>query len=639
MKRVAEPQVSPDAKWIVYTVTSYDLDKNKGNTDLWLVPLAGGESQCLLNSPDFEGSPRWSPDSTRIAFLCDTPGITQIFTFTLATRQVEQITKSATDIEEFCWAPDGKSFLFVSMVYPGKTPTETAALDKEKQSSPVKARVIDRLLYRHWNRWTNGKFKHVFIMPATGGQERDLTPGEYDTPPISLGGNQDYVLSPDGGVLYFVRNADPMVAISVNNDIFSVNVQTGELQHLTTRKGNDFNPILSPDGRYLAYLSMEREGFEADKVDLMLLDLKTKKTVNLTESLDRDVENPQFSPDGFIYFTAINHYRSTIFRVKIDGAVVEKLVDENRNTSLSIASNGRLVFLRQAANLPAEIFTAREDGKDVKQITFMNASLLAQLEMNPVEDFWFESFDGWRVQGILVKPPHFQSEKKYPGLLLIHGGPQGEWSDEFHYRWNLALFAAKGYVVLGINPRGSKGYGQKFCDAVSGDWGGAPYQDLMAGVDAAIQKYPFLDANKIGAAGASYGGYMINWIAGHTTRFQCLITHAGLFEMISKYGSTEELWFPEWEFRGTPYQNPELYHRFSPSRFASNFKTPTLVTHGEQDFRVPIGQALQMFTALQRQGIPSRLLYFPDEGHFIAKPQNAKLWWNEVHGWLAKWLK
>jgi dipeptidyl aminopeptidase/acylaminoacyl peptidase len=256
-----------------------------------------------------------------------------------------------------------------------------------------------------------------------------------------------------------------------------------------------------------------------------------------------------------------------------------------------------------------------------------------------LEDFWFESFDGWRVQGILVKPPQFDPEKKYPVVFLIHGGPQGGWSDDFHYRWNLSLFASPGYVVIAINFRGSKGYGQKFCDAVSGDWGGGPYQDLMVGLDAAIQQHPFIDGSRVGAAGASYGGYMINWIAGKNNRFKCLISHAGVFDLLSKYGSTEELWFPEWEFRGNPYNNNEQYHRFSPSRIASRFQTPTMVIHGELDFRVPISQGFQMFTALQRQGVPSRFLYFPDEGHFISKPQNAKLWWSHVHEWLARWLK
>ncbi|NUM37100.1 MAG: S9 family peptidase [Candidatus Brocadiae bacterium] len=639
MKRIADPQVSPCGKFVVYTLTSYDMETNKGNSDLWLVPVTGGEPKQLTNTPSHESNPRWSPDGSKIAFLADANDLSQIFTLRLEDGKVEQATSCPVDVEEFVWSPDGKHFLFIASVYPEKTLEETAAINKAKQESKVKARVIDSLLYRHWNHWTDGKFRHAFLVSTTGGKAKDLTPGAYNTPPISLGGEQDYILSPDSQKLYFVRNTDPMVAISTNNDIFCADVNTGKIHAITTNRGNDHSPVPSPDGKYLAYLSMAREGFEADQTDLMLISLETGKVANLTEDFDRDAEYPVFAPNGYIYFLSNNHHYNSICRVKIEGGPVEKVIPDSYNNKLRVACDGSLIFIRQAVNLPYEVFCSDPMGSNVKQITFANKAVLDQLEMNPVEDFWFESFDGWRVHGLLVKPPQFNPEKKYPVVFLIHGGPQGGWSDDFHYRWNLSLFAAPGYVVIAINFRGSKGYGQKFCDAVSGDWGGGPYQDLMVGLDAALQKFSFLDGNRVGAAGASYGGYMVNWIAGKTNRFKCLISHAGVFDLVSKYGSTEELWFPEWEFRGTPYQNNEQYHRFSPSRNASRFETPTMVTHGELDFRVPITQGLQMFTALQRQGVPSRLLYFPDEGHFIAKPQNSRLWWTHVHEWFARWLK
>jgi len=478
-------------------------------------------------------------------------------------------------------------------------------------------------------------------MPAKGGEARDLTPGPYYAPPIALGGEKDYSYIAKTGTVLYTTNTDSMLATSTNNDIFAVSIHGGNPMRITINKGNDNSPVVSPDGKYLAYLSMARAGFEADELDLMLMDLDTMKVQNLTADFDRDVGQPLFNGE-YIYFNTSNHARNCIYRVKWTngGGPVEKIIGEHVNKSVQVTPDGKtLVFLRESVSLPTEIFTANSDGTDIRQITFTNQKLLADLKFQPAEDFWFQSFDGWRVHGLLVKPPFFDPEKKYPVVFLVHGGPQGDWSDEFHYRWNLSMFAAPGYVVLALNFRGSKGYGQKFCDAISGDWGGAPYQDLMTGLDAALEQYPFMDKDRLAAAGASYGGYMTNWIAGHTDRFDCLITHAGLFDIFSKYGATEELWFPEWEFRGTPYQNPELYERFSPSRYARNFKTPTLVSHGELDFRVPITQAFQMFTALQRQGVPSRLLYFPDEGHFVAKAQNARLWWTQIYGWMEKWLK
>jgi dipeptidyl aminopeptidase/acylaminoacyl peptidase len=642
IERVQNPRVSPDGKWIAYTVTTYFLATNKKNTDIFLVSVEGGEPRQVTTSPAYDGEPRWSPDGKKLAFISSRHGgETQIFTISMDGGEAQQASHVPTGVSQFEWSPDGQHFLIVTEVYPDMTPEETAKADEKKDKSPVKAKVIDRLLYRHWNRWTDGKYSHVFLMSVKGGPLKDLTPGPYDCPPISLGGKVDFTISPDGKTFYFVRNTDSMVAISTNNDIFSVPLAGGEIQRTAKGRGNDNSPVCSPDGRYLAYLSMEREGFEADQTELMLLDLKDGQVRNLTEDFDRDAGYPVFSPDGqYIYFEAENHGRNTIYRVKVSGGTVEKIVDEHSSHLSQITSDGKkLIFLRQAVALPFEIFSSNMDGSQVTQLTFTNKKLLDQIEMRLLEDFWFQNSEGWRVHGLLVRPPHFDPNQKYPAIFLIHGGPQGAWSDEFHYRWNLSLFASPGYVVIAINFRASKGYGQKFCDQVSKDWGGAPYRDLMEGLDAALQKYPFIDQDRIGAAGASYGGYMVNWIAGHTDRFKCLISHAGVFELFSKYGSTEELWFPEWEFKGTPYLNPELYDKFSPARYVKNFRTPTLVIHGEQDFRVPVTQGLQMFTALQRQRVPSRLIYFPDEGHFITKPQNAKLWWSEVHGWFKKWLK
>ena len=298
-----------------------------------------------------------------------------------------------------------------------------------------------------------------------------------------------------------------------------------------------------------------------------------------------------------------------------------------------------MVFLKQSLHSPAEVYSFNLKSQRLTQLTDLNRELLSKLKMNPAEEFWFEGAQQEKIHGLLVKPPFFDASRKYPLVMLIHGGPQGAWRDNFHYRWNAQMFASPGYIVAMINFHGSTGYGQAFTDSITGDWGGKPFQDIMLGLDYLLSRYDFIKKNRLGAAGASYGGYMINWIEGHSDRFDCLISHAGVFDLRSMHGSTEELWFPEWDFKGTPWTNKEMYEKWSPSYYVQNFKTPCLVVHGQNDFRVPVTQGFQLFTSLQRQKIPSKMLYFPDEDHFVRKPQNAELWWKTVHEWLAKYLK
>lgn len=645
MGRVSEPSLSPDGKWIAYSVTKYSMETNKSSSNIWLVSIDGKTTRQLTTSPKSDHSPCWSPDGSKLAFVSNRSGSSQIWVIPMNGGEANQLSTISTGASGPVWSPDGQYIAFTSEVYPDlKTDAENDARDKERDESLVKARVIDHLLYRHWNAWREDKRSHLFVMSAAGGDALDVTPGDYDTPPISLGGHQDVCFSPDSKEIAFVRNMDPMVAISTNNDIFTVPVTGGAPKQITISQAVDINPVYSPDGKYLAYLAMARPRFEADQTDIILMDRKTGERKNLTADFDRTVGELVFSPDGKnIYFTAEDYGRVKIYSVASEGSEVKTVLADRFNGGLQITADGKtLVFRQQAATLPYEICKISTKGKDFKQLTFANKTRLEQLAMQPIEDFSFKSFDGTEVHGLLVKPPFFEAGKKYPLMFLIHGGPQGAWSDDFHYRWNLEMFAAPGYVVAAVNPRGSKGYGQKFCDAVSQDWGGGPYKDLMAGLDFVLKNNDFVDASKIAAAGASYGGYMINWIATQTDRFNVLVSHAGVFDVRSKYGSTEELWFPEWEFGGTPYENPELYEKWSPSYFVQNFKkykTPTLVIIGANDFRVPEAQGFQMFTALQRNAVPSRLLYFPDEDHFIRKPQNAKLWWGTIYDWIAKWLE
>jgi len=662
MGRIGDLRLSPDGRWIAYTVTFYSMEENKGNTDIWLISTEGGQPRRLTTSPAYDGHPTWSPDSRKIAFISSRDGKSQIYVISLEGGEAQKMGDIPTEVTGVEWSADGTHLAFTTRVYPdAPTLQQTAARDAEKARSPVKARLIDRLLFRYWNHWLDEKRRHVFIMPIEADTLWDITPGDYDSPPIDLGSHRDYAFSPDGQEVAFVRNVDPVVALSTNNDIFLVPVTGGKPRNITaSNKANDNQPVYSPDGRYIAYRAMRRPGFESDQYDLWVYERATGKRRNLTPKFDRSVGEIVWSPDSrTIYFNAYNEGRCSIYAVSVEGMPVKgvptkgvpargqgtgvrQLVYEHFNTRLAISPDGQtLYFCQQAINRPYEIFAYDLSSGAIRQLTFTNQELLAELEMNPAEYFWFKSYDGTPVHGLLLKPPFFDPSRKYPLVYLIHGGPQGMWGDVFHYRWNAQMFASPGYVVAMVNFRGSRGYGQKFCDAVSKNWGGGPYRDLMAGLDYLLKTFDFIDEQKLAAAGASYGGFMINWIAGHTGRFKCLVSHAGVFDQMSMYGATEELWFPEWEFDGNPYERPRLYDRWSPSRYAKNFKkyrTPTLVIHGERDFRVPYTQGLQMFTALQRMGVPSKLLFFPDEDHFVTKPQNARLWWKTVLGWMDQWI-
>ena len=645
--RVTDPQVSPDGKTVAYVVTYYSKAQNTSNSDVYLISIDGGVPRQLTTSPEADYNPRWSPDGKSIAFISGRGGEEQIWTIPADGGEAIQLSRISTGASGVIWSPDGKYLAFASDVYPDCPDDDcNRKRNEERAASKVKARLITHLFYRFWNHWLDDQRSHVFIIPASSvparsGPAQDVTPGDYDCPPLDLGSDQDYVFSPDGKEICFVRNTDPVVATSTNNDLFVVPVAGGEIKRITENRANDNSPRYSPDGRYIAYRAMARPGYEADRYQLMLYDRHSGQVVSLTKDFDRSVGDIVWAPDGSrIYFTAEDQGYAAIFTVGIKGGEVRNLTGKSYNSNLRITPDGKtLMFARQAIHHPLDLWRMDADGKNERPITAVNAALLAQLEMNPAEEFWFEGAEDEKVHGFLLKPSQFDPQKKYPMVYLIHGGPQSMWADNFHYRWNAEMFAAPGYVVAMVNFHGSSGYGQEFTDAISGDWGGAPFEDLMKGCDYLLEKHSFIDDERVVAAGGSYGGYMVNWIAGHTDRFKCLVSHASLFNLVSFYGATEELWFPEWDFRGTPWTNPKMYAKWSPSSYVQNFKTPMLVIHSENDFRTPVTQGFELFTALQRMGVPSKLLYFPDEDHFVTKPQNAELWWRTVHEWLAQYLK
>jgi len=724
LKRVEEPMPSPDGKWVVFGVVDVDLEKNSKTPHIWIAPLVAppnasspsstSAAERQLISDQDSDRPRWAPDGKHFAFLSNKDGGSQVWiadfdTTTGTVTGSHKLTSIATEAGGELWSPDGKHILFTSDVYPECTGSPEAAADCNKKKldeaakSPVKAQIFTHLLYRHWNAYKEGKRSHIFVvsvrlddkpsgMDEVLLQPRDLTPGDYDSPVFSLGGQDNYAFSPDGKEICYTSNHDKMEAASTNNELWIVPVDEGpygdgatavspvQPKNITAdNPASDSTPLYSPDGKYIAYRAQKRPGYEADRFRLMLFDRKTGEKKNLTEEFDSWIGTFTWMPDSKgLYFNVESKGEAPIYQMNLNGAKPKQVI-RGFNDDLTATADGTvLLFTRMSLHRPNEILStsvmdfaskgapgmhggcvcagaAKQSGdakqsadsncscsdveRNVVQVTRLNDGVLSQVSLSPLETFWFPGSGGDKVQGFLVKPPNFDASKKYPVKFLIHGGPQGAWGDDWSFRWNPELFAANGYVVIMINFHGSTGYGQAFIDKINGDWGGAPFEDLMKGLDYAEKTYSFIDKDRECALGASYGGYAINWILGHTNRFKCLVSHDGMFNTDSAWGTTEELWFNEWEFKGTPYTNREMYRRWSPHEYATNFKTPTLVVHGQRDYRLDVSEGFQLFTTLQRLNIPSKMLYFPDEGHWVLKPQNSRLWYQTVNDWVDQWMK
>ncbi len=637
MKRLGSFALSPDGRTIAYDVKVPDIEKNAFKTDIWILDLETEKSLQLTQSEKSSSHPVWSPNGQAIYF--NHAG--QIWKQAIKSGDAQQVTNFAPGAGNIAINAEGTKLLFAADVDPNCETIDCMEKSfQADQEKTVKAKIVNTLFFRHWNRWLNGKRSHVFKADIDGKNIQDLTPGDYDSPPLDLGSSQDYVFSPDGREVAFVRNMDEIVAASTNNDVFTISLQNGKIKKISSSKGSDSNPVYSPDGKYLAWRSMARAGFESDRNRLMVLDRETGEVVDLTEGFSLSVDEMKWDASNkTIYFKVAEKGNHGIYKVSLERREIISVLKGHFLSGFDLLGANKLLVKKETASMPAELFSYNLKSKKMKQLTHLNDPLLAELDMPALEQFWFTGAKGDKIHGWLLKPPGFDPQKKYPTVQLIHGGPQGAWGDRFHFRWNYQMFTNAGYVVYAINFHGSKSYGQDFTDAVSKDWGGAPYQDLVMGTDYVLKEFPFIDANRLAAAGASYGGFMVNWINGHENPFKCFVSHDGVFDQVSMYGATEELWFAEWEMDGLYWDNPELYHKFSPSRLAKNFKTPTLIIHGELDYRVPYTQGLQMYTALKRQGVDAQLLFFPDEDHFVTKPHNARLWWETVHAWLAKYLK
>jgi dipeptidyl aminopeptidase/acylaminoacyl peptidase len=720
LKRVGDPQVSPDGRWVIFSVVDVSLEANTKTPHIWIVrlreePGEGGAAsfgpgeRILIRDQDAD-RPRWAPDGKRFAFLSNKDGGSQVwvadFNGTLgAVTGVSKLTSIATEAGGELWSPDGKNILFTSDIYPecdgSPIPEEECNAKRLKQAeqSKVKAQIFDHLLYRHWNSYKEGKRSHIFLVAAPSPREDsmtpgfeghttvvlpsteyyDLTPGDYDAPVFSLGGQDDYAFSPDGQEICYTSNHDKNPAASTNNDLWVVRID--KLKYLKIRyvqeisegtknitadnPASDSTPLYSPDGKYIAYRAQQRPGYESDRFRLMLYDRKTGEKKNLTEDFDGWVGTYTWWGPKWLFFVSEKDGSARVYYTELDfvkpGVVGTALKGYDDDLTIS-GDNKFLVYTRMSIDAPSEIYKSPmivvrtphcgETSGDICssqdpnfRLTHINDAILSPVAMSRLESFWFTGAHGDKVQGFLVKPPNFDPSKKYPVKFLIHGGPQGAWGDDWSYRWNPQLFASptastsSGYVVIMINFHGSTGYGQEFIDAINGDWGGAPFEDLMKGLDYAEQTYPFIDKTRECALGASYGGYMANWILGHTDRFKCIVSHDGMFNAESAWGTTEELWFNDWEFKGTPYDNRAGYQKWSPHQYAKNFKTPTLVIHGQRDYRLDVSEGLQLFTTLQMEGVPSKMLYFPDEGHWVLKPQNSQLWYKTVNDWVDQWTK
>lgn len=652
VKSVGGLKLSPDGKLAIYSVSGLNKETGKSNSDLWTAIVnREGMPRQLTTSPSTDTEPAWLPDNRTVVFLSNRSGSMQLWKIAIDGGEAEQITKLPVDIAGGpVVSPDGKMVAVAVRVYPGKNVQETAEEDKKRESAKSKVKTFDSLMIRHWDTYDDAKRSHVFVVDLETGEARDLSPAlTSNAPPGPFGGSSDYTFSPDSKTVVFTAEPLKDHAWSTNNDLWQVSVKGGDLKNLTAaNKGADGSPAFSPNGKHLAYLRQIRAKFEADQNVLTLLELSTGKITELTRSLDRPVHDFSWVADGSGLVASIeNEGNQDIYVIDPSGTKKPEAVTSNKgvhSVPQQVNKNALIAYLRTDSVAPNEIFYMRRAGDGsttTKRLSSHNDELIAQLDLSPAEPFQFKGADDTTVHGWITKPPGFDPKKKYPVLYLIHGGPQSAWMNVWHARWNSTLFASPGYVVVAVNPRGSTGYGQKFTDQISRDWNGRVYEDLMKGLDYALKTYPYMDASRVGAAGGSYGGYMVNWIAGQTDRFKCLISHAGVWDLPSMYGTTEELWFAEWEFGGPPWEKEywDGYVKQSPSTFAGNIKTPVLVTHGALDYRVPETQGFGLFTALQRRGVPSRLVLFPDENHWILKPDNRRVWWNEMHAWLKKYLK
>ncbi|NIO79841.1 MAG: prolyl oligopeptidase family serine peptidase, partial [Candidatus Aminicenantes bacterium] len=645
MDRISDPQVSPEGKWIVFVLRKTDLDANRGRTDLWLVDGEGKNLRQLTSHPAGDFNPRWSSCGKYIWFLSTRSGSSQVWGINVSGGEAQQFTDLPLDVGNLVVSPYSKHIAFTMDVFVELKSVEKTK-DKLDKIADRKATGVlyDRIFIRHWDTWKDGRRSHLFVMPIKGGEPIDVMPGmDADSPSKPFGGPEEITFTPDGkGIIFTARDVGREEPWSTDFDLYYVPIDGSEPPKCLTETNEawDTQPVFSPDGTTLAYMAMAKPRYEADRYRIVIKSWPDGQGKVLTENWDRSPSSICWSTDGKkIYANAANIGQVSLFSIDAKTGSFTTIVEEGTVNSFSPAGN-RIVYGLHTLKSPVELYSVKSDGSDVRNITRINDEKVAAARMGNYEQFTFKGWNDETVYCYVVKPIDFDSNKKYPVAFLIHGGPQGSFGNEFHYRWNPQAYAGAGYAAVMVDFHGSTGYGQAFCDAIRGDWGGKPLVDLQKGLAAALERYPWMDRDRVGALGASFGGYMINWIAGNwQDRFRCLVSHDGNLDERMAYFDTEELWFPEWDHEGTPWTNTEGYEKHNPVNFVKNWKTPMLVIHGALDYRVVDTQGISTFTALQRLGIPSKFLYFPDENHWVLKPHNSILWHETVIGWLDQWLK
>ena len=651
LNRVSDPQVSPDGRRLVFTMRETDLEADKGRTDLWLLDLTDDDAKPrqLTADPANDGNPRWSADGRAIYFLSGRSDTSQVWRLALGAGEAVQVTDLPLAVSNLVVSPAGDRLAFTMEVFPdcGDLACTRDRLVAAAESK-VSAQVYDKLFMRHWDVWKDGRRSHLFSQALDGngmatGKPVGLTRAlDGDTPSKPFGGTEEIAFSPDGATLYFtLREAGRSEAWSTNLDIFMVPADGSAAPENLTDDNDavDTTPAVSPDGRWLGWLAMARPMFEADRLVLKLRDLKTGETRALTQDWDRSISSWAFAPNGRSVFATAQHIgQRPLWRIDVNSGEVQQLTESGQVSGFAVTKD-RVIFARNDITGPADLFSVGHSGRGLQRRTAVNADRLSGIAMGEHEQFSFAGWNDETVYGHVVKPWNFEEGRKYPVAFLIHGGPQGSFGNFFHYRWNYQTYAGQGLAVVFIDFHGSTGYGQAFTDSISGDWGGKPLVDLQKGLAAALERYPWLDGTEVCALGASYGGYMINWIAGQwPDRFKCLVNHDGVFDNRMMYYTTEELWFPEWEHGGPYFASPASHEKHNPALHVENWRAPMLVIHGSLDYRVPETQGIAAFTALQRRGIESRYVLFPDENHWVLSPANSVAWHSEVNAWLARYL-
>jgi len=645
MQRISDPRISPDGRRIVFCLRSTDLEANRGRTDLWMVGVDGRGLRRMTSHPGADFNPRWSPDGEYVWFLSSRSGSVQVWRIRTGGGEARPVTDLPLDVGNLLVSPAGTHIAFTVEVFPDHpTPGATSIRMDEIAKRPASGRIFDQVFIRHWDTWRDGRRSNLFVMKCEDGRPRNLMPGmQADTPSRPFGGPEEITFSPDGRFLVFTaRDAGREEAWSTDFDLYSVPVD-GSAPPICLTEENpawDTAPVFSPDGKILAYSAMKRPGYESDRFRIMLKSWPAGPARELAGDWDRSPSSLTWAPDGStLYATAPDRGRVALFAVDAGSGDV-RLVFEGGHVASPSPAGENIIFSLDTLQSPAEIYSIRTDGEGLTAVTSINADRIAAARMGDFEQFTFSGAGGDVVFAYIVRPVDFDETLRYPVAFLIHGGPQGSFGNSFHYRWNPQVYAGAGYACVMVDFHGSVGYGQAFTDAINGDWGGKPLVDLQKGLAEALRRYPWMDGERVGALGASYGGYMINWIAGNwPDRFRCLINHDGNLDERMAYYNTEELWFPEWEHGGPEFDNPRGYAKHNPVDFIKNWKTPMLVIHGAHDFRVVETQGMATFNALQRRGIPSRFLYFPDENHWVLKPHNSILWHDTVIGWLDSWCR